>query len=86
MADWQSFQKIEETLKKFGDKILLKTILYHLSDADVRVFINLLLAERFDEVERLVKEKIPDLEDKVESERKKRFQNIYRRMKKIKNA
>lgn len=84
MTNSQSFSKIEEALEKFADKLLLKTILYHLADADARVFIDLLLTEKFDEAEKLVEEKIPDLEDKVEEERKKRFQNIYARVKKLK--
>ncbi|MBL7150896.1 hypothetical protein ISS86_03120 [Candidatus Microgenomates bacterium] len=81
MINSQQFSKIEESLAKFSDKLLLRTILYNLEDADVRVFIDLLLTEKFDEAEKLVEEKIPDLEDKVEKERKKRLEAISKRVK-----
>jgi len=81
MTKSQSFSKIEESLAKFSDKLLLRTILYSLEDADVRVFLDLLLAEKFDEAEKLVEEKIPDFDRKVENERKKRLETISKRVK-----
>lgn len=81
MTNSQPFSKIEKALEKFADKLLLKTILYHLPDADVRVFLDLLLAEKFVKAEKLIKEKIPDFDKKVEEERKKRLEAISKRVK-----
>lgn len=63
-------------MEKFADKLVLRTILYELEDSDAKKFLQLVSEDKFEEAEKLVEEKIPDLEEKVKNETQRRLANI----------
>lgn len=76
----KSKKPFSDSLTDFSDKVLFKTILYSLSDADARSFLTLLENNNFDEAEKLIAEKIPDLDEKVDDETHKRLKNIFKKL------
>lgn len=70
-------KKLKKSLSAFTDKVLLHTVLYRLSDADARYFLNLLVGQRFSEAEQLINKKIPDLEELTKRELNKRLKNLF---------
>jgi len=76
----QGFQSIWEEINKslgvLSEKIVLKTILYNLSDKDVRKFLLLLDNKKYGEIDRLISSKIPDFEKKLEEEHKRQTSKI----------
>ena len=81
MNNSYSNQKTGEVVNKFADRLIFKTILYNLSNDDTRVFLNYLSVGKFIKAEKLIKDKIPNLEEKIEDEKRKRLKNIFQRIK-----
>jgi len=83
MTNQTTITKLEKALGEFADKMILKTILETLSADDVKKFLDLLLANKYTEAERLVTEKIPDLEAKINQGSQKTLKDIFSRNQKL---
>lgn len=76
MQKQNNYKKTFKSLKSLSDKVVLRTILYNLSDSDVEKFLCLLKSENFVQIDQFISRKIPDFENKVRAECRKRVNNI----------
>jgi hypothetical protein len=73
-------ESVTKALADLSQGIVLRTILYSLSDDDARTFIALISDNKIDDAQKLINEKIPDLEEKSRRQAEKRAQNIIKRI------